>query len=158
MSLLTQIKADQLQARKDRNADKASLLTTLIGEASIIGKNDGGRETNDQEVINVVKKFIKNNNEVLNALQPGQADVAIAQHTAENVILSAYLPKQLTEDQLTDVIKSIRAELINERILAGQPPVANAKDMGKVMGLLKTRFEGAYDGTMASRLTKLVLA
>jgi hypothetical protein len=59
MSLIQTIKADQVQARKARSAS-ASILTTLIGEAEMIGKNAGDRESTDEEVIAIIKKFIKN--------------------------------------------------------------------------------------------------
>jgi hypothetical protein len=55
---MEQIKAKQIAARKSGSAD-AGLLTTLLGEAAMVGKN-AGRETTDQEVVAVVKKFVKN--------------------------------------------------------------------------------------------------
>ena len=50
MTLFSQIKADQLAARKAKDGLKATLLTTLIGELTAIGKNDGNREVTDAEV------------------------------------------------------------------------------------------------------------
>jgi len=58
MTLMEQIKTAQVTARKT-GAQEASLLTTLLGEAAMVGKN-ANRETTDQEVVAVVKKFVKN--------------------------------------------------------------------------------------------------
>jgi len=145
MSLLQKIKADQLQARKDKASVKASVLTTLIGEASVIGKNDGGRDTTDQEVQAVIKKFVKNIEETLKA--PSLSINAYTVLTHEQEILTAYLPSQMTVDQLTDTITAIAAEV----------GATSAKDLGKVMKEMQTRHAGTYDGSAASTIAKLVL-
>jgi uncharacterized protein len=144
MSLITQIKVEQVTARKNRNAPMASLLTTLIGEAEMVGKN-AGREVLDAEVTAVIKKFIKNIDETIKAL--GAEDARAQAAMDERVVLEHFLPRQMDEQQLTEAVTAIKAELN-----AGQ------KDMGKVMSLLKTRHEGQYDGKMASTVVKAVLA
>ena len=68
MSIVTNIKAASLQARKDRNAPKAALLSTLLGEVQMIGKNNGNRESTDGEAIAVIKKMLNNTTETLNIL------------------------------------------------------------------------------------------
>ena len=144
MSLITQIKAEQVTARKNRNGPMASLLTTLIGEAEMVGKN-AGREVLDAEVVATIKKFIKNIDETIKAL--GADDARAQAAMDERVVLEHFLPSQMSEQQLTEAVTAIKAELN-----AGQ------KDMGKVMSLLKTRHEGQYDGKMASTVVKAVLA
>ena len=59
-SLLKQLQADQLNARKARDSIKATLLTTVLGEAVKVGKDDGDRDPTDTEVMDVFKKFVKN--------------------------------------------------------------------------------------------------
>ena len=49
--LINQIKSDALEARKARQTNTATLLTTLYSEASMVGKNDGNRESTDAEVL-----------------------------------------------------------------------------------------------------------
>lgn len=146
MSLLQTIKAASLQARKERRTADAASLQTLIGEAEAIGKNAGNRETTDVEVVAVIKKFIKNLDELIMALRPGESDIAIEQSTAEKAMLAAFLPKQLTTEELTHVIASIKVEIS-----------AGPKDMGKILKLVKERFEGQYDGAAASTITKAAL-
>ena len=72
MTLMDQIKADQVSARKQKMTAVASLLTTLIGEAEMVGKNAGNRAPTDAEVQAVIKKFIKNLDETIAVL--GDAD------------------------------------------------------------------------------------
>jgi uncharacterized protein YqeY len=146
MSLLAQIKQDQLAARKAKETAKAALLTTLIGEVEMVGKNDGNREVTDVEVVAMVKKFLKNVNETLKALGGIEGGIAM-QYMAESQILESYLPKQFTEDQLTTILDSIKIEIS-----------AGPKDMGKMLGLLKNRFDGQYDGRLASTVAKSLIS
>ena len=66
--LIEKIKHDQLVARKNRSTVESTLLTTLIGEADMVGKNNGNRDPFDEEVISVVKKFLKGVNETIDIL------------------------------------------------------------------------------------------
>lgn len=153
MSLIEKIKAQQLQARKNKNAIEASLLTTLIGEAVIIGKNDGNRETTDAEVIAVVKKFIKNTNEMLTALNNSTGDALTESReiaNAELQILNSFLPKQLSEEELKAVVDEIIADMRSRS--------SGVVNMGMIMGALKLAYDGQYDGKMASSVVKAALA
>lgn len=145
MTLLSEIKQAQLAARKAKDEIAANLLTTLIGEAEMVGKNNGNRESTDAEVIAVVKKFIKNTEETVKVLDP--SDCRIANLQTELKILAQYLPAQFNEELLTRVLSSIKVEIS-----------AGPKDMGKMLGLLKSRFAGQYDGAMASAVAKRILA
>jgi uncharacterized protein YqeY len=141
MSLITEIKAEQITARKNRNAPMAALLTTLIGEAEMVGKN-AGREVLDAEVVATIKKFIKNIDETIKAL--GADDKRAQDAMDEKVVLEHFLPKQLSEAELRAYVQEI---ILTE-----------GANMGKIMGVLKSRFDGMYDGKMASSVVKAVLA
>lgn len=138
MSLINQIKADQVEARKARNAPLASLLTTLLGEAQIIGKN-AGRETTNDEVVEKVKAFIKNINF---SLEKGVSGEAKDQLVFEKAVLERYLPEQLSEERMFEIIKGVR-ELKGSKI-----------EMKEIMNLFKNRFPGQYDGKVLSGVAK----
>lgn len=142
MSLLQTIKQHQLEARKAHEVIKTNLLTTLIGEASMIGKNDGNRETTDEEVIDTINKFIKN---IKFTLEKVGGDL---KSLTELDILQAYLPKQLTLEKLEHVIDT--AIQVSES--------TTLKDMGKVMGFLKEHCHGFYDAKTASEIVKRKLS
>lgn len=141
MSLLQTIRNDQLNARKAKETLKASLLTTLLGEAIAIGKNDGNRETTDAETIAVIKKFIKNINDTLVHREEESL-------IAERDILKEYLPKQLSSDELINIVSAF----VEQNDLEG------SKGVGAVMKYLKQNYEGQYDGAMASQVTRDVLS
>lgn len=145
MSLLAQIKQDQLSARKAKESLKATLLTTLIGEATSIGKNDGNRDSTDAEVTATIKKFIKNINELLSVTQSDSA-------VAEKAILEQYLPNQLSEEQLQILIEGIVITCS-----ADTPTGPIRPKIGDVVKRLKAQYDGQYDGAVASRIIKAVL-
>lgn len=149
MPLIKTIKSDQVTARKLKNSSEAALLTTLIGEAEMIGKSDGNRETTDAETVALVKKFIKNIDEILANVHQGSEHYASA--TVEKTLLSKYLPKQLTEVE----VRALLTSMIEEHCISfGQ----QKPKMGVLMQRLKAEHEGTYDGAIASKLAKELLA
>lgn len=143
--LLDTLKNDALAARKARDAVQSALLTTLVAEAAKVGKDDGNRTSTEAEVVAVVKKFIKNTEETLRAVQGKPAE---AQARSELEILKAYLPKQATEED----VRAKVAELVGG--LSDRSP----KQMGIVMAGLNAAFEGNFDKAVASRIVKTALA
>lgn len=131
MSLMETIRAKQIAARKAGTVE-ASLLTTLLGEAAMVGKN-ANRETTDQEVIAVVKKFVKNIDETISALTSRGGDASA--FLSERETLVQFLPQQMDEFLLAVVAKT-------------QP------DMPTFMKYLKENFAGQYDGKTAAKVAK----
>jgi len=141
MTIVNQLKQDQLQARKDRDADLASFLTTVFAEVVTVGKDDGNRETTDQETIAVLKRYIKRAEEMLTILAASMPRPNAGTDAAnfEIEVINRYLPKQLSEDELNVVI----AQIIEAR------EFISMKDMGPTMQALKAMYEGTYDGATA---------
>lgn len=142
MTLFDTVKQNQLAARKSRDALASTLLTTFIGEILAAAKKDGNREVCDADVVATAKKFIDNMNDTLGFLglsNPEATEVVIR----ERAILSAYMPQQMSDDDL-------RAEV--EKIIA-----VVGKNMGAVMAALKANFAGRYDGKAASTIVKSLL-
>jgi len=130
--LMNAIRTKQLEARKSNDV-LAGLYTTLLGEAQMIGKNDGNRETTDNEVISVVKKFIKNIDETVSALTTRNQDASV--FLKERQALEVFLPKQLNEPQLYKL-------------------AAECASMPEFMKFLKENYAGQYDGKLASSVAK----
>jgi uncharacterized protein len=142
--LLETIQRDSLEARKARESEKATTLVTLFAEASRPGKDAGNRTSTDEEVIKVVRKFIKGLDDSLQVLTQPEA---IARAQREKHVLSAYLPSQLSGEALVRAIEGIVAPMVDK----------SAKSMGLVMNALRTQYGGAYDGAEASKLVKSIL-
>lgn len=137
MSLLQRIKQDQLAARKAKDKFKATLLTTLLAEASRPGLDDGKRESTDREVVEVCKKFIDNMKESL------KANYTEAVHT-EMCIVYEYMPQALDEEDMKDIATYV--------IESNTKP-----NIGTVMAYFKKNYVGQYDGNVLSSIVKQLL-
>lgn len=144
MSLLSQIRDQSLAARKAKDTVAVALLVTLLSEAERPGLDDGKRESTDAEVMATVRKFLKNIGETIAAR--GETDTLVREKT----ILEGFLPQQMSEDQLREAIVAIAADKGIAHI--------TAKDTGALMGGLKARYAGQYDGGQASALIKALAA
>jgi len=134
MTLINKIKENQLIARKARDPIISTLLTTLLGEASMPGKNDGNRDSTDAEVVKVIKKFIKNAKET-NLVFPNKA------LSLEILILTEYLPKQLTERELYSIIPNLDIETIS---------------VPNVMKALNAKYSGLFDSKVAVEIVRKI--
>jgi uncharacterized protein YqeY len=156
--LIDRIRADQLAARKARDSVAAGLLTTLIGEATSVSeeefekaraaaeaaRGDGGAQTvtvpiTDEKVTATITKFLKNARANRDLMKT--SDAGLEKVDREIELLSAYLPRQMTEAALRAAIDGFRR--------------ANpGAGVGAVMAFLKANHAGLYDGRLASQLAK----
>jgi uncharacterized protein YqeY len=146
--ILEDIKAASFTARKNREVEKASSLITLLSEAQMVGKNKG-RETTDEETIAVIKKFIKNIDETLRLGTFAHGDVRAVNLINEKSLFGSFLPAQLTEEKIREIL--INIVNVNGFDVASKP-------MGDMLKILKFNYEGRYDGGLAARLAKEVIA
>ena len=140
--LIQKLQADQLIARKAKNTVAIGLLSALISEAAMVGKNAGNRISTDDEVLSTIRKFLKNAEETLiQVKQLAGADKAVETFTEEIRILKSYMPQQLSDDKLREVINSF---------ISNNPNT----NMGLIMKFLKENFNGLYDGKKANVIVK----
>lgn len=142
MSLLTEAKAARMTAMKDRDSatkDRSSvaksILSTLIGELESNAKRNG-EEVTDEKVIQACKKLIQSNLESIK-VKPSETLVL------ENEILSSFLPKQMSEDQLRKIIVDFKDSSSEQ-----------AFEIKLVMNHLKANYGGQFNGGMASAIAK----
>lgn len=144
MSLLEDIKNDIILLRKAKSKFALSIVTTLYGEAAMVGKSKGNRESTDAEVVQVVKKFIKNIQETMINPKVKLSEAQIYDMEYEVEVLLKYMPQQLTTGELTILI----TKLISDECYS------LPKDMGKVMKHLSDNYAGKFDGKVASDMIK----
>ena len=141
MSLLAQLKKDSLLARKAADRVRATLLSTLIGEAEMVGKNAANLESTDEEVQQTIRKFLKNNQEALGVIKDEERRAVLEQ---ESAILTAYLPPLASDAEVQAFIAASVATLAER----------GPKQMGVVMGALKARYGSDFDAKQASAWIK----
>ena len=145
--LLDSIKNDQLQARKNKNEISTALLTTLYSEAVNIGKNAGNRTSTDDEVIAVIRKFIKAANENKEIYTKANNTKQVSIIETELNILNSYLPQSISEADIIALCVSVTQDKTKSPAL-----------MGGIMKELKAKYGSQLDTAVASQLVKNFLA
>jgi len=147
MTLKTKITDDMKAAMRAREGQRLSAIRLLL--AAIKQREvDGRKDLSDAEVIAVIEKMIKQRRDSMGQfLTAGRQDL-VDQEAFELNLLSGYLPKQLTDDQVVQEVSEAIARV-------GATGVA---DMGKVMAALKAKLSGRADMGKVSALVKAKLA
>jgi len=127
-----------------RAGDKERLATVRLLLAAIKQREVDERITlDDGQVLAVIEKMIKQRREAISQFEAGGRSDLVAKESAEIGVLQAYLPAQLTAAELD--------ALISEAISA--TGAASIKDMGKVMGFVKSKAQGRTDmGALSARI------
>ena len=142
MALKERITEDMKAAMKA--ADKERLGTIRLALAAIKQREVDERITlDDAQVLAVLDKMIKQRREAITQFQSGGRADLVAKETVEIAVLQAYLPAQMSEAELD--------ELIAQSIAA--TGATSVKDMGKVMALVKPKAQGRADlGAVSARI------
>ncbi|HXZ59379.1 MAG TPA: GatB/YqeY domain-containing protein [Steroidobacteraceae bacterium] len=142
MALKDRITEDMKAAMKA--GEKERLATIRLALAAIKQREIDERITlDDTQVLAVLEKMIKQRREAITQFQTGGRSDLVAKETAEIGVLQSYLPAQMSEAELD--------ELIAQSIAAAG--ATSVKDMGKVMALVKPKAQGRADmGAVSARI------
>jgi uncharacterized protein YqeY len=147
MSLESTIMTDLKTAMKAK--DQAALRSIrAIKAAILLVKTDGsGKELDEAGEIKMIQKLVKQRQDSLDIYEKqGREDLAITERE-EIEVLQRYLPKQLSDEELSKFIEA----------LVGEVGASSMKDMGKVMGLANQRLAGKADGkTIAAKVKEML--
>lgn len=145
MSLEEKINADIKAAMLAKEAQKLEALRA-IKSAILLMKTSGEANTPDAE-IKALQKMVKQRKETAEIYQkqnrPDLAEVELAQAA----VIEKYLPEQMSEDEIREVLKQIIAQV----------GAVSPADMGKVMGVATKELSGKADGKTISAIVKQLL-
>lgn len=148
MTLEQQIQKDIMEAMKAHNTVRTNAVRAIKSEILLAKTSGAGAEITDGDVIKLIQKLIKQRKEsAAMYAQGGRQDLA-DNELAEAAEMEGYLPKQLSEAEVEEIVKGIIAE-------TGASSMA---DMGKVMGLATKKLAGQADGRTVSTIVKKLLA
>ena len=148
MALEQQIQKDIMEAMKAHNTVRTNAVRAIKSEILLAKTSGAGAEITDGDVIKLIQKLIKQRKEsAAMYAQGGRQDLAYNE-LAEAAEMEGYLPKQLSEAEVEEIVKGIIAE-------TGASSMA---DMGKVMGLATKKLAGQADGRTVSTIVKKLLA
>ena len=150
MSLKKQIeeKLNKALKEKDKNIyPTLRLIVSSIKDAEIANRTKEKKEILDSDIIAILKKMIKQRNESCEVYKKAGRTELLSNETKEIEVISVFLPKQLSDEETRkiceDTLKSVGA--------------ASMKDMGKVMGALKSKYSDTLDFSKVGLIIKELL-
>ena len=146
MSLKAKILDDVKQAMRDKDAPRLSALR-LLSAAIKQQEVDERKELTDVEVVAVVQKALKQRRDSITQYEAAGRDDLAETERFEVSVLQAYLPAQLSDDEIRQEVAAVVAEV----------GAAGPQDMGKVMPKLKDKLAGRADMGRVSAVLKEVL-
>ena len=141
-------KLNQALKAKDKNIyPTLRLIVSAIKDAEIAGRSKGQKEIKDSDISSLLKKMIKQRNESCEVYEKAGRKELLENEKKEIDVISTFLPKQLSEEDTKkiceEIIKSVGA--------------SSMKDMGKIMGVLKTKHADSLDFSVVSKILKGIL-
>jgi len=138
---------DAMRAKDERKLSTLRMVNSTIKNADIEARGQSKPPLSDGDLLSLLQKMIKQRQESVELYDKGGRAELADQERAEIAIISAYLPQQMSED---DVKAAITAEI-------AEIGAAGIKDMGKVIAALKAKYAGQMDFGKASGLVKAAL-
>ena len=141
MSIQDKLMDDLKTSMKTKNKVRKDVITMIRSDVKQ-REVDERVELNDEDVIDIISKQLKQRKDSIAEFQKGDRQDLVESTEKEIEILLEYLPLQLTEDELDKIVR----ETIDE-VNAETP-----KDMGKVMGGIMPKIKGRADGSLVNTL------
>ena len=146
MDFTEKIKQDMYQAMRAKNKVKANILRSLL--ASLQKKQIEDKNILSEEIFySIVKKMAKQLIESMEVYYKAGRKELAEKEKSELKIIQNYLPKQLSEEKTSELIKTIITQISAKSI----------SDMGKVMSMVMQQSGGKVDGGIANRVAKKLL-
>lgn len=134
------------KAKNERTVSTLRMVNSTLKNADIEARTTG-KPLGDAEVLSILQKMIKQRQESVEMYKKGARPDLVKQEEEEIAVISAYLPKQMSDAEVSAAIDVV----IKETGAAGM------KDMGKVIGILRGKYAGQMDFGKASGLVKAKL-
>jgi uncharacterized protein YqeY len=137
------LQEDWKAALKSKDKFKANVISTAKSSILLVEKTDN-RKVEDAETIEILAREVKQRREAMLEFEKGNRQDLVDQNKAEIEILLEYLPQQLSEVEIKQIVEQSAIE-------AG---ASSIKDMGKVMALVRPKTLGKADGKLVSQFVK----
>ncbi len=143
MSLKEQLTQDMKEAMKAKQADRLSTIRQL--RSAIKNKEiEQQKELDDEAVLGVINTLVKQRREAAQMYADNDRPELAAKEEAELEVLQQYLPAQLGEDEIREIVSQVIAEV----------GATSARDMGKVMPQVMARTKGAAEGKIVNQIVR----
>ena len=138
---------DAMKSGDKRRVSTLRLVNSAVKNADIEARGQGKAALSDDDLLGLLQKMIKQRQEAVELYEKGGRSELAAGEREEIAVISAYLPKQMSDDDVKAAIGAAIAET----------GAAGMKDMGKVITALKAKYTGQMDFSKASAQVKKLL-
>ena len=146
MALREQLESDIKDSMRSRNQSRLETLRFLKSQIQLVEKNQL-KELDEAGLLDVVAKQVKERRESLTMFEQGNRSDLAERESIALEILQEYLPEQLSQDELTNLIKKVIEEV----------GATTSSDKGKIMGRLMPQVKGKADGTQVNTIVTCLL-
>lgn len=147
MSLKERLMEDLKTSMKNKDILRKNTIT-MVRAAIKQEEVDKRIDLDDEGIIQIMGKQLKEKRNSIEEFKKGNRQDLVDQAEAEIAILLEYLPKQLTEEELTEIVKEV----------LDQGGYTSMKDMGKIMKDVMPKVQGKADGNMVNQVVRKILA
>ncbi len=138
---------DLKNSMKEKNIVRKNVIQ-MVRAAILQIEKDKGIEVDDNKILEIIAKEVKTRNDSIADFEKGGREDLVEQAKQEIEILSKYLPKQLTKEELKEKVE----------IIIKETGATTIKDMGKIMKAAKEQIGTAADGRSINEVVKELLA
>lgn len=139
---------EAMKAKDEVGLRTLRLILAALKDRDIAARPDGNTDgINDDAILGMLQSMIKQRHDSIEMYKQGGRDDLATGEAAEVKVISRFLPQQLSDDEVAAAVTTIIVETGAESI----------KDMGKVMGALKSKYAGQMDFGKAGQIVKATL-
>lgn len=138
-----------MKAKDAQRSATVRLILAALKDRDIAGRSSGKSEgLSEDEILNMMQTMIRQRRDSIEMYKKGRRDDLVEQEESEIRIIEEFLPKQMSEDEVSTASREVIEEL----------GASSIKDMGQVMGKLRSRYAGQMDFGKASQVVKSLLS
>jgi uncharacterized protein len=130
-------------AMRNKDAERRNLIRNLNSAIKQV-EVDESKELSAEDVVAVLQKEAKRRRESISEYEQAGRDDLVEVEQYELGVIKEFLPRQLSEDEITAIVQEVIAQVGAE----------SPKDMGKVMGPVMARVKGVADGKLVNKVVK----
>ena len=143
MSLKQKLQEDLKTSMKNKDTVRKSVVTLIRSSIKQI-EVDKRIELSDDDIIDIISKQLKQRNDSLEQFLNAGSEDLVEETRSEIEILKEYLPQQLSEEELNEIVKHTISEV----------GATSMKDMWKIMSVIRPKTKGRADGKLINKLVK----
>ncbi|MGM7684461.1 GatB/YqeY domain-containing protein [Cytobacillus sp. Hm23] len=148
MGLLERLNTDMKQAMKNKEKEKLSVIRMVKSSLQNEAIKLGSSQLSEDEELTVLSRELKQRKDSLQEFDKAGRSDLVDKLKDEISLLEIYMPKQLSEDEIKEIVKETIAAV----------NASSKADMGKVMGALMPKVKGKADGSLVNKVVQQFLS